>query len=67
LLLEEGDFDSELRFKTANVTKMITYIFTQMVRAFEDKLTYNSRSGILIESGKVIFCFISNVSEYLVV
>jgi hypothetical protein len=63
LLLEEGDFDSELRFKTVNVTKMTTYILTQIMRAFEDKLTYDSRSGILIETGKVIFCFISYVKN----
>jgi hypothetical protein len=55
LLLEEGDFDSELRFKTVNVTKMATYILTQMMRAFEEKLTHDSRSGILIETGKVIY------------
>lgn len=61
LLLEEGDFDSELRFKIVNVTKMTTYIFIQMMRAFEEKLTYDSRSGILIETGKVIFCCISYV------
>lgn len=54
LLLEEGDFDSELRFKTVNVTKMATYILTQMMRAFEEKLTHDSRSGMLIETGKVI-------------
>jgi len=61
LLLEEGDFDSELRFKSVNVTKMTTYILIQMMRAFEEKLTYDSRSGVLIETGKVIFCFISYV------
>lgn len=55
LLLEEGDFDSELRFKTVNVTKMSTYIFTQMMRSFEEKITHDSRSGILIETGKVIY------------
>jgi len=61
LLLEEGDFDSELRFKTVNVTKMTTYILIQMMRAFEEKLTYDLSSRILIETGKVIFCFISYV------
>jgi hypothetical protein len=55
LLLEEGDPDPELRFKTVNVTKMTTYILTQMMRAFEEKLTHDSRSGILIETGKVVY------------
>jgi hypothetical protein len=53
LLLEEGDLDSDLRFKTANITKMATYILTQMMRAFEEKLTQKSSNGILIETGKV--------------
>jgi hypothetical protein len=53
LLLEEGDLDSDLRFKTVNITKMATYILTQMMRAFEEKLTQKSSNGILIETGKV--------------
>jgi hypothetical protein len=53
LLLEEGDLDPDLQFKTVNITKMITYILTQMLQAFEEKLTKKSCNGILIESGKV--------------
>lgn len=53
LLLEEGDLNSELRFRTVNITKMATYILTQMMRAFEEKLTQKSSNGILIDSGKV--------------
>jgi hypothetical protein len=55
LLLEEGDFDSELRFKTINITKMATYILTQMMRGFEEKLSKKSSNGILIDTGKVRF------------
>lgn len=53
VLLEEGDLDSDLRFKTVNITKMATYILTQMMQALEEKLTKKSNDGILIESGKV--------------
>jgi hypothetical protein len=53
VLLEEGDLDSDLRFKTVNITKMATYILTKMMRAFEEKLTQKSNDGILIETGKV--------------
>jgi hypothetical protein len=53
LLLEEGDFDPDLRFKTVNITKMATYILTNMMRAFEDKLSQKSSNGILVDTGKV--------------
>jgi hypothetical protein len=56
LLLEEGDLDSDLRFKTMNITKMATYILTQMMRGFEEKLSQKSNSGILIDIGKVRYC-----------
>ncbi|XP_021926834.1 condensin complex subunit 1 isoform X2 [Zootermopsis nevadensis] len=52
LLLEEGDLDSDLRFKTVNITKMATYILTQMMRGFEEKLSQKSSNGILIDIGK---------------
>lgn len=55
LLLEEGDLDSDLRFKTMNITKMATYILTQMMRGFEEKLSQKSSNGILIDIGKVRF------------
>jgi hypothetical protein len=53
MLLEEGDLDSDLRFKAVNITKMVTYILTQMMQAFEARLTKKPNDGTLIESGKV--------------
>ncbi|PSN48611.1 hypothetical protein C0J52_18669 [Blattella germanica] len=52
MILEEGEMDNEMRLKIVNITKMTTYILTQMMRGFEDKLSQKGGNGVLIDTGK---------------
>jgi hypothetical protein len=57
-IMFEEDLDPDLRFKMLNITKMMTYVLTQMMRGFEDKLSQKTNNGILIDTGKVSVKFI---------
>ncbi|XP_069703056.1 condensin complex subunit 1 [Periplaneta americana] len=50
ILLDEGDFDNDLRFKMVNITKMTAYILVQMMQSFEDKLS--QKPGVLLDTGR---------------
>ncbi|KAJ9587397.1 hypothetical protein L9F63_019072, partial [Diploptera punctata] len=52
VIFDEDDLDNDMQFKMLNITKMMTYILTQMMQSFEDKLSQKTSNGILIETGK---------------